>query len=282
MAALLAVFLSLFFLSKPTVSFTAANAAVSLNNNGANIGERFAGEEFTYRVGFWMFQDVAVGSIGLKKGKNGDYVATLKASTTGFVDRLFFHREDVYTATLRLVDGGKRFRTMSFEKNILSGEKRARTLTEMDYKSGRISMKAWRDDTLRKSTELKIPNGVIYDDPLAAFYNFRFGAYGPVKEGGEYHILTLPKEGKPDIKIDIWMATRDEFDAYSPDKDPRARYFSKFHLDKELFDSATGVIEILFNKDLVPVVAVAKDILFLGDVNGTLLEMNSGDYEKYL
>lgn len=280
--AIFTLFLTLFFFTKPTASFTAGNSTPVANNNHAHIGERFAGEEFVYKVAFWVFTDVAVGSIGIRKGENGEYIATLKAQTTGFVDRLFFHREDVYTATLKVVDNGKRFMTTRFEKSILSGEKKTRTLTEIDYKTGAISMKAWKDDKLRKSNEIKIPKGVTYDDPLAAFYNFRFGAYGPVKEGGEYHILTLPKEQNPEIKIDIWMAPKKDFVEYSNGKDPRARYFSKFHLDKELFDSASGVIEILFNENLVPVVAVAKDILMLGDVTGTLLETNSGDYEKYL
>ncbi|MEE8574159.1 MAG: DUF3108 domain-containing protein [Thermodesulfobacteriota bacterium] len=291
---LLTILTTLSLFIKPTVSFTAVNppppppsapiqkATKDDLKKIKNIGEKFTGEKFVYKVGFWLFKEVAAGSIGLERGEDGTYIATLEAHTTGFIDRRFVHREDVYTATLKLVDGGKRFMTTRFEKNILIDDKTKRTLTVVDYEKGVIIKKAWKGKRLRKSSELEIPKDVVYDDPLAAFYNFRYGAYGPIKKGGKYSILTFPKESKPEIKIGIWIAPDTDFKKYTKRKDSRARYFSKFHIDKELFDSKRGIIEILFNEDLVPLIVVAKDILMFGDVVGTLLELDSGDFEKYL
>lgn len=52
-------------------------------------------------------------------------------------------------------------------------------------------------------------------------------------------------------------------------------YLAYIVIDKELFGSQTGKVEVRFNKDLIPVQAVAKDLILFGDVRGSLVEMTS-------
>ena len=119
----------------------------------------------------------------------------------------------------------------------------------------------------------KIPPGIYCDDPLGAFYNFRFGAYGPVEEGREYKIFSFPKKDTiPYIYLRI--AKKDEFLSMKRDG-MDADYLSYARIDKDLFGSQTGNVEIFFTRGMVPVEGVVKDIVFFGDIKGTLIRQEN-------
>ena len=102
---------------------------------------------------------------------------------------------------------------------------------------------------------------------MAAFYNFRYGAYGKVEENKRFRIKTFPKAKGQEVDIDL--------DIRPAPKDGRAKeeavYLADARMDKDLFDSSSGLVEIFFDKELVPVKAVAKDIVLFGDVRGELI-----------
>ncbi len=234
-----------------------------------SIGEAFEGEEFTYRIGFWVFDDVAVGSISLRKDPGGDYIAVLTAQTTGIVGWLLRNRKDTYTARLRMIDGGRRFVTRIFEKSVDIGGRVRRGITILDYERGMLTWRSWGGGKEPKAGEDRIPPGVFYDGPLTAFYNFRYGVYGPVEEGRRYTIKTFPKKGVSDIYVRI--ATKEEMKRRLTGGRTPGDFLADVKIDRELFGSQSGEIEIIFTKDMVPVEAVAKDIIFFGDVRGVLV-----------
>ncbi len=53
-------------------------------------------------------------------------------------------------------------------------------------------------------------------------------------------------------------------------------YLAEVKLGKDLFGSKSGFIEIEFTNDMIPEAAVAKDILFYGDVRGKLTSIGAG------
>ncbi|MFZ3072416.1 MAG: DUF3108 domain-containing protein [Thermodesulfobacteriota bacterium] len=228
------------------------------------IGERFLGEEFNYKVGFWIFDGVAVAKIKMEK-KGGLYVATLTAQTTGAV-RWLHAREDVYVATLEEVDGGRRFRTLVFEESSVIGSKRKRSVTVLDKNTGTLKWTIWRKGVEKDNGSLAVLDGVYYDDPLAAFYNFRYGAYGTVEENKKFRIRTFPKASKQEVDIDLDIRSAPN----AGNGKEEAVYLADARVDKDLFDSSSGLVEILFDKELVPIRAVAKDIVLFGDVRGEL------------
>ncbi len=259
------VFIATVFLvaARPALSaeppFMASASSIS-----PGIGERFSGEEFNYKVGFWIFDNVAVAKI--KMEKKGDlYTATLTARTTGAA-RWLHAREDVYVATLEEVDGGKRFRTLVFEANSTIGSRVKRSLTVLDKNTGALKWTIWKKGVEKDNGSVVIRDGVYYDDPLAAFYNFRYGAYGKVEENKKFRIKTFPKsKGREvDIDMDIRSAPNDGSEKQE------AVYLADAMLDKDLFDSSSGLVKIFFDKELVPIKAVAKDIVLFGDVRGEL------------
>jgi hypothetical protein len=225
-------------------------------NAAESIGERFSGESFTYELGFWIFDGVARAHIKMEK-TGGVYTARLTAYTTGLVSAIR-RRTDTYTARLEEVEGGRRFRTIFFEENVDVGEKTRRFVSTFDYKTRTMKWQRWRMGKLRAEGSMRIPLGEYFDDPLGAFYNFRAGVYGPVGHGREFRIRTFPrgKEKREEIYLKLEK---------TPDN---PGLLARAKLAPELFDSASGDIEIEFDEAFVPVRAVAKDIFFFGDVRG--------------
>jgi hypothetical protein len=259
-------------LFRPKVVLTAGSPSTVPEKVGATIGESFAGEEFDYKIGFWIFDDVAVGKIKLESLGGGKYIASLTAQTTGVVGWFLRYRKDSYIARIKEVDGGTRFRTMTFEKNVDMGGKVTRGITILDYEKGLMTWKKWKKGKLRRSGELTMEPGVFYDDPITAFYNFRFGVYGPIEDGREYLIKTFPKSKGKEVDIYLRLATESEFERLSKHKGPLEGYFAYVKIDPELFGSKSGDIEMLFSEELIPVEGVAKDIILFGDVRGKFVE----------
>jgi hypothetical protein len=259
-------------LFRPKVVLTAVRSAPIGEEGAATIGESFVGEELDYRIGFWIFDDVAVGKLMLESDPSGGYVATLTAHTTGVLGWFLRYRKDTYTSRLQEVHGGGRFRTMTFEKNVDIGGNVRRGITVLDHENRLMKWKKWKKGELRDSEELTMEPGVFYDGPLTAFYNFRFGVYGSIEEGREYWIKTFPKSRGKEVEIYLRIVTKSEFKRRLSDREPFDVYLADVKVDKELFESKSGDIEILFSDEMVPVEGVAKDILFFGDVRGKLVD----------
>lgn len=236
---------------------------------GVSIGDSFDGEELNYKVGFWIFNNIARARLVFQR--RGDiYEATLRARTTGLL-KFVRQREDRFIARMEAVDGGNRLRTLSFEKTTVLDGKERRKLVEMDYDKGVMRWKKWRNGKFSKSGEQPIPPGVIYDDPLAAFYNLRYGVYGSVADAAAFTIKTFPTKEGADIDITVRFASRKEFEKRIGSATGKEGYLADARLDKELFDSKSGDMEILFNPDMSVTHGVAKDVLFFGDVRGELI-----------
>jgi len=304
------LFLSLFLASfisivlcKPAVSANQNSVTHDIDKKIAAIGEYFNGEEFTYDIGFWWFKKAAVGKIGIHRQNDGMYEITLTAETMGFVGFITSYRKDIYRTYAEEIDGGKRFRTKRFEKLTIIGDRKKNSYTEVDYDKGVYHWKIVESGKAEKQATEPISSSVLYDDPLTGFYNFRFGVYGQIAEGKEFSIPAFPAEGisamsvkiatneekakrlnpvrsLPDKKLHASdsdrgiLSAEEASDGVNPDPTV-IDYLADATTDKGLFGSRTGKVEIWFNKELIPVAAIAKDIILVGDVRGTLIEMTS-------
>ena len=296
----LAGFMSL-VLCKPAVSANQNSVTHDIDKKIAAIGEYFNGEEFTYDIGFWWFKKAAVAKIGIHRQNDGIYEITLAAETMGFIGFITSYRKDIYRTYAEEIDGGKRFRTKRFEKLTIIGDRKKNSYTEVDYDKGVYHWKIVESGKEEKQATEPIPPSVLYDDPLTGFYNFRFGIYGHIEEGKEFSIPAFPAEGistmsvkiatneektkrlnpvrsLPDKKLSASergiLSTEEASNEVNPDP-TGIDYLADVTTDKGLFGSKTGKVEIWFNKELIPVAAIAKDIILVGDVRGILIEMTS-------
>lgn len=274
--AFLAKFI-LFFLLACFIGISSCNPAVSAGadiiKKQKTIGEYFDGEEFTYNIGFWWFKKAAVGKIGIHKKGDGIYEITLTAETMGFIGFITKYRKDIYHAYAEEIDDGRRFRTKRFEKIVKIGDKTRHGYTEVDYNTRTYHWKSWGGGKEEKEATEPIPPGILYDDPFTGFYNFRFGVYGQIAEGKEFHVPTFPVKDASTIYVRI--ATNKEKAARINPDPAEIDYLADIVIDKELFGSQAGKVEVRFNKELIPVQATAKDLTLFGDVRGTLVEMTS-------
>jgi len=242
------------------------------------IAGTYSGERLVYRVGFWLFDEVGQGSITLKKEDDGTYTGTLEAHTTGNIRRFILDRTDGYVSHMKLSEDGKRFITQSFEEFVTMRGATRRKVRVFDYANHRMTWTSWGKDGKPSTGEDTYPADITPSDPIAAFYNFRFGSYGPIERGGEYLIHAMPKGGKvPNIRIRI---TTEEEAAKRPGKHPDGmEYLADARIDKELFGSSSGDMELYFTGQMTPVYVVAKDLIFFGDVRGSLLSTRPGGTE---
>ncbi len=259
-------------LKKITPSKKVSAEALNGEFNGKilSIGETFEGVFFSYDVSFWIFKNAAKGKLRLEKGeKPGEYTGIMEAQTTGVLGFFLRHRKDIYISKVVEIDGGKRFRTVSFENQSLVGKKKRITLQTVDYEKRIFTKRVWSKGRERSGEKREIPAGQSYDDPVAGFYNLRYGAYGEIKEGSNFKIQGLPK--KDELFMTVHVKTEEEFKKrLSKDLVGEVRYICDIHIDKELFDSKSGNIELYLSETMVPVVAVAKDVMMFGDVYGVL------------
>ncbi len=240
----------------------------------ATIADAFIGEELDYKIGFWFFKSVAVGKLTFEKGEDGGYKATLRAHATGVIDKLLNRRRDEYTSYMYLSEDGAMFLTRRFERVIETRDKRRVKKKYVDYKNRVLTWISWEegeDGREEKWDAVGFPRGTLPVDPLAAFYNFRAGAYGPLKHGGEFRIPALPKDGRvPEIYFRI-VTPSEMAERLKKKKDHDAKYLADALIGKDLFGSEKGELELFFNSAFVPVYVVAKGVDYLGNVRGTLV-----------
>ncbi len=235
------------------------------------IGETFLGERLSYDIGFWFFERVAVAELTLER-EEGGYRAVLRAHTTGFVDRVIQHRSDVYTAHLREVEGGRRFLTLSLESVSDVNGKVRRSMKEVDISRGILKKHSWGGGKEERKEEVRFTPGTYVDDPLAGFYNFRFGVYGSARPGVDYAIRTFPHEDYKDEKIHMRLSAYSGGEEEGRVSDRKIGYSARVQMSKDVFGTDLADIDILFSTDLIPLRASARDIVLFTDVWGTLVK----------
>ena len=254
-------------------SGSATSVSADIIKKQPTIGEYFDGEEFTYNIGFWWFKKAATGKISIHRLSDGNYKITLQAETMGFIGFITKYRKDIYTTYVEEWEEGKRLRATRIEKIVRIGNKLREGYTIVDYNKRTYRWKSWGNEQEGKEIEEPLPVSGYYDDPLTGFYNFRFGVYGSIEEGKEFNVPTFPHKGVSTIYIKI-ATSKEKAARINPDP-AEADYLADIVIDKELFGSQTGKLEVQFTKELIPIQATAKDLILFGDVRGMLIEMTS-------
>jgi hypothetical protein len=269
-----------FLLGLPLLSFfpfrireiSADDSLPPRNKKGDSIGEFFKGEELEYEIGVWIFKRVALGKLTfVETERKGRYMATLQAETLGILGWVARYRVDTYRSTMEEIDGGRRFRALSFEEDVKIGGTLRRRTHLFDYQKRKwIRIRQKKDRTMER-TEEEIPLGMVYDDFLAASYNFRYGVYGDIERGRKYVVPTFPKKGPTSYEVRIVSKEEEEGKRRSEKIKEGKEFFVKLFLDPEITHSKEGLIEGWLSKEIYPVEGVIRDVILFGDVKGTLI-----------
>ena len=269
------------FLGLPLFSFFSfrvreTRAAVSTlprNIKGDSIAEFFKGEELEYEIGVWIFKRVAWGKLTfIEMEKKGHYMATIQAETLGILGWVARYRVDTYRSIMKEIDGGRRFRALSFEEDVKIGSKLRGRTHLFDYQKRKwIRMRRKKDGTVER-TEEEIPPGMVYDDFLTASYNFRYGVYGEIERGTKYIVPTFPKKGSTSYEVRVVSKEEEEERKRSEKVKDGKEFFVKLFLNPEITHSKEGLIEGWLSKELYPMEGMIRDVILFGDVKGTLIK----------
>jgi len=240
---------------------------------GNSIGQFFKGEELQYAIGVWMFKKVALGKISFKEMKEkGRYLSILQGETLGILGWVARYRTDTYRSVMEEIDGGRRLRSLSFEEDVKVGNSLRWRSHFFDYQNRKWIKVRQRKDGVRVRTEEEIPPGMVYDDFIAASYNFRYGVYGDIERGRKYTVATFPKMGPSSYEVRVASKEEEEKRRKSEKFKDGKEYLVKLLMDPEVTHSKEGLIEGWLSKELYPTEGVIKNVMFFGDVRGTLIK----------
>jgi hypothetical protein len=244
---------------------------------GISIGQFFQGEELVYEAGFWMIRRAALGRLSFKAmEKKGHYTATLQGETLGVLGWVSRYRVDTYRSVMEEIDGGKALRAVSFEEDVKVGDKIRKRVHLFDYQR-----RTWTNKRLRKNgtwevQQKEIPPGSVYDDFVTAFYNFRYGVYGPIERGKKYDVATFPLKGLSSYEVRVASKEEEEKERKSGEKSAGKDFLLTLKLDPETTHSREGLVTGWLSKDLYPVEGAIRGVTLFGDVTGTLVKKTRG------
>ncbi len=234
---------------------------------------RFAGETLTYEMDFMIFSNAGQAQISFYE-ENGQFKCLLVAETKGFVGFLTSYVKHIYKASFYIVDGGKKLRTATFEREIIVRGKRERILHAMDYASLRHHWFVFKNDELIRQYNEPLSENAQLDDVLAAFYNFRNAVYGKIETGRSYHIPTFWTKGdqsEKESEMSIYMPTESERRIYEEaegaGKMEGSQQLVKMQVPSDLFETENGELYFWASKHLIPLEAIYKDFILFGNLH---------------
>ncbi len=257
-----------------------AAAAPEARAQGPAVTAQFAGERLDYDVAFLFWGRAAVGQISLQpeteRGEDGlggpdsgRYVAQLSAETKGFVGFVKKVRH-VYTATLVPCDGGTRWCSRIFVKDLEDHNGREVTATFINDARGVLTWITRRDGVADEIGREAIPAGVRYDDMLGALFNFRAGRYGPIEKGRRYELDMMPVGGVRRFTLRI-LEGAEEAQARRRYTMGEGGVVIALKLPEAIFKNE-GEIFVWFSPEMVPLTATVVNYVGLGDVTGQLVD----------
>ena len=231
---------------------------------------RFAGETLTYDIDFLFFEKAVIAKVRFYEYQ-GKYFATLSAETKGVVGLFTNYRKHYYKSSFDIIDQGRRVQTSKFERDVVVGKEKERTIHFLDYFSRTHHWFLFSGGELKDRSTDPIPEGVVYDDVLACFYNLRNGVYGDLKKGGTYKIDTVPEKSMKSITTYINTEQEQEQFRISENRTKNNELLLKITVPKDVFKTETGELVFWTSRHYIPLETTIKDYLLLGDLHGKLI-----------
>lgn len=231
------------------------------------VQELVAEPEVVYDIAFLWFDQLAEGRASFVVGERpGTFRATLEARTLGVAAWLTQDRVQRYTSLMEL-GGDGRLHSLSHESLIIKGTKKKRREKSkrytFDHQRREVRYQATADGSI--GPEQVFPMGTESpNDILTAFYNFRIGAFGPLRSGARYTIPTFNRKGKGTIVVET-LADRPRTNPFFPVNGLLCRAI----VDPEIFDTGGGAILFWFDRSVHPPRGIVEQVIGLGDVKGT-------------
>ncbi len=162
---------------------------------------------------------------------------------------------------------GKRLIPLKFEENSVIGEWYRKKTTTYNYQARKVIIEGEKEGKPMNREEMDIPVGVLYDDPVTAFYNLRFGVYGKVNRERNSSCGPSPARGTKS-SVSRWQRRKKRKRRGAEKVGTGKDLLIRILLDREMWGRKKGELEIWFSRDLIPTSGVVKDIPWFGHVRG--------------
>jgi Protein of unknown function (DUF3108) len=230
------------------------------------LAKPYIGEKLKYELTFLNVVDAGKAQITFEQDYGGGYVGTIDVKTTKAVAKLTKHREQTFTSrmTVKTVDGSPRFVTSIHTRiAIKEGEKYRSTHR---FVQGKWYYMKFVGDKKVKTKSRKMKAGTYYEDLVAAFYNFRAGAYGKPEKGKKYTVNTIPHKGVKTFSYKIASDNEMKKEKKWIKGNKGAEYMMIVEIDQKIFGGKRGEALLLADKRSRPLSAKVRDVTGFGDV----------------
>lgn len=242
-----------------------------------SILEEFLGEELVYEIGFWLFPHCGEARTRFSQAEDpGLYRASLEGRTVGIVDVLLGRYRYAYVSYFEPSPKGGRLRPLRFELTKKRARKEFRRTIDFDYSRKEITFSQTADNGEYQEKKIPMKEGIIYEDYLTLFYNFRHGLYGSLEMRRTYHLPLHIHEGMNSVDLFITSSQEAERRRRKESDKVGKDFFLRFRVNQEDVSSTSGDIEGWLSRDGVPVKGTIKDVILFGDLWGNLVHRKVG------
>jgi hypothetical protein len=234
--------------------------------------QRLVGEALTFDIAFLWFDCLAEGRLTFSPGEQPNtYRATLEARTLGVAAWLTREREHHYVTHMEMGED-RQLRSLSHEARILNWEgktpKRRSKRYIFDAATQQVQYQRLREGGV--SHDEKLPLGSKYGpavDILTVAYNFRAGAYGPLRPGAHFRVPTFNHRGISYVTIDILTDKERRRQTFFP---PEGGVVCRVQVDPEIFDTGNGILYVWLDETGRPARSIVEKVVGIGTVRGIM------------
>jgi hypothetical protein len=211
-------------------------------------------EELKYQVDVWWWPDAVRARLLLTRLGPGRYLAEISGEARGVLNFISGQRRDCFQTEMVFSQG--RLRPVVYrEESRRKGKYRLKEY-RFHYDQGRLELWQWHEGQGLK-LKWEAPLTETLYDPITAFYNYRLGVWGPLKEGETLKLSGIPYPRREDIEVRLGPETQE------------GRQVTVSLLNRA-FEDQKGLVLVMFNPQGVPTQAWTRVLVF-GKITGQLL-----------
>jgi len=250
----------------PVTSFASDNPAQRLNKL-PELLERIKNEKLTFQIFYLDLIKFAEGYVLFGQRSEKYFFAESLVEVAGISDLFTNYKSQLATSNMELsLEPAPRLIPRTFNRHIVLRDRQIQTRNTFDYKRCRWSSKIYRDGKLKKRRRRKIPDGVIYENFLSAFYNLRLEAFGPIAKGQTIEFNTIPYKGVDSVSLEIASPEAEKNEARWLKGIGDAEFLIMMQVTEKIMGIKPAKLLAAADKDLIPIAGLIKDALPLGNI----------------
>lgn len=227
--------------------------------------QQLVGEQASYKISFLFFDEIAEGEISFAEdGCPGNYVAVMKAQSTGIAAFVSRERSNYYQSHMRYNSAETVLQSGFHEATIGNTKGIKRRTYKFNYNSESVHYRYDKYGWVREEN-ISLKGRLPVYDFLTVFFNLRAGLLDRYKRENRYVVPAFTDRGFSEIIVDI-ITNRKSVPKYFP----KGGTLWKITLDRRILDMDDGNVYAWFDENGNMARGIVENVIGLGDVKGKL------------